>query len=144
EQVAISAVPGEVLEVFADLEHPEVLVSLEILEREDVPAEKAPHVCLLPPVNRTATCLLSAAPTSSRPAKPADPVWSTSIPVADRASSLAFTRVGSSTTIGSPPLSNSPATTSYQSYVSSSRIPVATLFGSSSQGHMNSDRWVRA
>src|SRR5439155_22707103 len=72
EEVAVSAVPGEVLEVFADLEHPEVFVPLEVLEREDVPAQKAPHGSLLFPVKRTATSLLSAGPASSRPASPAE------------------------------------------------------------------------
>src|SRR5205823_3692057 len=118
EQVPVAAISGEVLELLADLEHPEVFVPLEVLQRQDVPAQKAPHGSLLVPVNSTATCWLSAIPASSRPASPAVPVASASVPV-DRPTLLARARVSSSTTTGRPPVSSIPATTSYQSYVSS-------------------------
>ena len=61
------------------------------------------------------------------------------MPVASRASSFALRSVSSPTTTGVPPVASMPSTTASQSYVSSSRMPWATLCGSSSHGHMNSD-----
>jgi len=77
---------------------------------------------------------------SSSPARPAVPVGSQSMPVAARPSSFASSSVASSTTTGRPPLASVPRTMASQSYVSSSRIPPATLWGSCSQGHMNAER----
>src|SRR5207245_5744824 len=60
KQVAVAPVTGEMLQLLAHLEHPEVLVSLELLERKDVPTQTAPHFpfpsfsCRIAPVNRTA------------------------------------------------------------------------------------------
>jgi len=48
QQVAVAPVPRIRLQVLAHLEDPEVLHPLEVLERENVPTEKAPHPrCLL-------------------------------------------------------------------------------------------------
>ena len=94
QQVGVAPRLRDRRELVADLEDPLEVGPLEVLEREDVPPDEAPHRdpflrCRFTPVNSTAT--RSSSPTSpclrsaSSPASPAEPVGSTSIPVESRA-----------------------------------------------------------
>src|SRR3972149_1794790 len=72
QQVAVAPVPRIRLQVLAHLEDPEVLHPLAVLERQNVPTEKAPHPrCLLVSVPFNAApprCQLAAARlTAARP-----------------------------------------------------------------------------
>ena len=100
EEIAVATVAGVRTKVVGDLEHPEEVLPAEVLEGQDVPTQEAPHrgppatagwltaSVADPrrmPVNTTATVSVeSRRPwrrSASRPARPALPVGSTSIPV---------------------------------------------------------------